>query len=98
MSNLIFPDNCSNEGNECAQGSAIWDPGIPDPGFLKIQKIPNLNPRFSKQVPIPDLKNQIPIPDFKNQTQDPGNTGKFSLNPEIPEIPGIPNPNSGIYC
>ena len=31
-------------GSASRQGSAIWDPGIPDPGFSK--PIPNPNPRY----------------------------------------------------
>ena len=32
------------------QGSAIWDPGFPDPGF------------FANESQIPDFHNQIPVP------------------------------------
>ena len=32
------------------QGSAIWDPGFPDPGF------------FANESQIPEFQNQIPIP------------------------------------
>ena len=39
-------------------GVAIWDTGIPDPGFFVNES----------QIPIPDFKDQIPIqiPDNQN--------------------------------
>ena len=81
------------------QGSAIWDPGIPNPGFfVNESQIPIPDPRFLKPIPNPNPRSQIfkiksqsqsQIPDFKNQIPipipDPGNPGKFSQIPEIPE-------------
>ena len=73
-------------GNLGHQGSAIWDPGIPNPGFfVNKSQIPIPDPRFLKPIPNPNPRSQIFK--IKSQSQSQILEIKSQSQSQILEIP-----------